>query len=185
MCEDPPAPTPPVPTPPVPTCSDSKDCASKYVVPVPNIIFPLSYLTLPPSCSSLGLVCLVSQTDKYCIPSLVGPRSWDCSSANKCPDGSQTLAPCTINGGGSGACVTIQVEFCSSNTRPSSGVCAPSSGGVGSALGASFSAKTHIREVDVIQQPESAKMPESTGHITTRKLVSVVSIATFLLWSIV
>lgn len=129
-------------------------------------------------------VCLVSQTDKYCIPSLVDPRIWDCSSANKCPDGSQTLAPCTINGGGSGACTTIQVEFCSSNTRPSSGVCAPSNGSA--TASALIAAKTHIREVDVIQEPESAQVPdESAGYVLTGMIVSMISIASCILWSIV
>ena len=168
MCEDPPAPTPPVPTPPIPpapptptplSCSDSKDCPSN--------------------------VCLVSQTDQYCIPSLVDPRIWDCSSANKCPDGSQTLAPCTINGGGSGFCGTIQVEFCSSNTRPSSGACFTPSIGFGSGSVSGFFGKTHIREVDVIKEPESTQVPESAGYVMTGKIVSMISIASCILWSIV
>jgi len=50
---------------------------------------------------------------------------------------------------------------------------------------ADFAAKSLIREVDVIQEPESAQVPESAGYIMTGKIVSMVSIATCILWSIV
>jgi len=61
----------------------------------------------------------------------------------------------------------------------------PSSGGVGSA--SSFlDAKSLIREVDVIQEPESAQVPdESAGYVLTGMIVSMISIASCILWSIV
>jgi len=61
----------------------------------------------------------------------------------------------------------------------------PSSGGVRSA--SSFlDAKSLIREVDVIQEPESAQVPdESAGYVLTGMIVSMISIASCILWSIV
>ena len=59
------------------------------------------------------------------------------------------------------------------------------SDGLGLASDMSFFGKTHIREEDVIQEPESAKVSESAGYVMTGKNVGMVSIATCLLWSIV
>ena len=60
----------------------------------------------------------------------------------------------------------------------------PPSSGLGAQIDGILQ-KTLIREVDVIQEPESAQVPESTGHITTGKIISMVSIASYILWSIV
>ena len=54
----------------------------------------------------------------------------------------------------------------------------------GSTDTADFAAKSLIREVDVIQEPESAQVPESTGYMAG-KIFSMVSIASCILWSIV